>query len=236
MYQPRREQFRERTQFGNLVPVYREILGDLETPVSAFLKIRAGAENAFLLESVVGGEHIGRFSYLAANPRQVLLSKGRTVTIRENGRDTVRELPEGKDPLNALQDLMGQYRFVPVPGWRRFPGGAVGYMGYDLVRFFEELPDDNPDDLDVSDCAFMVADTLLVFDHAMNKVMVLTNAYVDGDPDAAYEAAVGRIEEFVDKLRRPALVPRLSARRDELDLQSTMTRSEEHTSELQSLS
>ena len=228
MYHPRREQFREHAQFGNLIPVYREILADLETPVSAFLKIRAGAENACLLESVVGGEHVARFSYLAANPRQVFTSKGRTVTVRHGeGREETRELKPGEDPLHALKELMGGFRFVPIPGWRRFPGGAVGYMAYDVVRFFEELPDENPDDLGLPDCAFMIADTLLVFDHAMNKVMVLTNAHVDGDPEAAYDEAIMRIEALIERLRRPVPAAQTRPRGGELRIESTMTK-EQH--------
>ncbi len=227
MYTPDRTLFRERAQQGNLVPVYREILADLETPVSAFLKIRGGAENAFLLESVAGGENVARFSYLAAQPRQVFFTKGHTVTIRNDEAETTRELRPGEDPLHALRALLAQYHFVPLPGWRRFPGGAVGYMAYDLVRFFEELPADNPDDLGLPDCAFMIADTLLVFDHVMNRVMVVTNALVEGDPDAAYDAAVLKIEQFLERLRRPVPVPLPASNGRPLEVVSTMTK-EQH--------
>ena len=181
-YTPSLDEFLKRADQGNLVPVYREILADLETPVSAFLKLREASNGyAFLLESVAGGESIARYSYLACNPHRLFSSKGRTVTVRE-GNGTVQEetLPEGRDPLHALKALMEEYKFVPLPGWERFPGGAVGYMGYDLVRFFEDLPEESPDDLELPDCQFMIADTIIIFDHVMHRARILANAHVGG--------------------------------------------------------
>ena len=229
MYMPDFDTFRQRAQEGNLVPVYREILADLETPVSAFLKLReAGNGHAFLLESVAGGENIARYSYLAINPYKTFSSKGRTITITEGGETETIELPDHEDPLDELKRQLAQYQFVPMPGWERFSGGAVGYLGYDMVRFFEDLPSQNPDDLDLPESQFMFADTLVIFDHVMHRVRVLAQAFVgpsprpagtplpaavssgmgEGqgvreDPQEAYWDAVRRIEQVVSILVGP---------------------------------
>jgi anthranilate synthase component 1 len=232
MYVPTLEGFLEEAQRGNLVPVYREILADLETPVSAFLKLQE-AENGycFLLESVAGGENIARYSYLGTAPYQVFASKDRQVTITRGEQVEQFELPEGEDPLDVLSGLMKEYRFVPRPGWERFAGGAVGYLGYDLVRFFEDLPAENPDDLHLPDCQLMFADTMVIFDHVMHRVRVVTNAHITGDAQAAYWEALERIEQVVAALRKPLQVPeaRPSARRipaDSSALPSTLTRAQ----------
>jgi len=204
VYVPELDEFLERAGQGNLVPVYRELVADLETPVSAFLKLReASGGHGFLLESVAGGETIARYSYLACDPYRLLTAKDLQVTITENGSSRTEELAEGQDPLDVLKRLLGEYQFVPIPGWERFPGGAVGYMGYDLVRFFEDLPDETPDDLDLPDCQFMLTDTLVVFDHVMHRMRVLANAHITGDPQQAYWDAIERIEVLVDILRGP---------------------------------
>jgi len=236
MFVPDLAEFRRRAERGNLVPVYRELVADLETPVTAFLKLRQmgdGDRYAFLLESVAGGESIARYSYLAVNPDRVLTSRGRAVTITDRGRETVSILPPGRDPLHVLKDLMSQYRFVPIPGWQRFPGGAVGYMGYDLVRFFEELPDRNPDDLGLPDCAMMFGDTIVIFDHVMHRVRVLHNAHIDRHPDTVYAHACERIDEVIRCLEGPAPAVRHfrgtppTERTDAAQYPSTMTR-EQH--------
>ena len=232
-YTPSLDEFLKRADQGNLVPVYREILADLETPVSAFLKLREASNGyAFLLESVAGGESIARYSYLACNPHRLFSSKGRTVTIREDD-GTVQEeaLPEGRDPLHALKELMDEYKFVPLPGWERFPGGAVGYMGYDLVRFFEDLPEENPDDLELPDCQFMIADTIIIFDHVMHRARILANAHVTDDPQSAYWDAIARIDAVAETLRKP-LPPQVPTPRtravpaDPSAMPSTMTRAQ----------
>jgi anthranilate synthase component 1 len=232
-YTPTLDEFLRRAEQGNLVPVYREILADLETPVSAFLKLRAAGNGyAFLLESVAGGESIARYSYLACNPHRVFTSKGRTVRIEDKDGSVVEEkLPEGRDPLHALRDILNEYRFVPLPGWERFPGGAVGYMGYDLVRFFEDLPAENPDDLNLPDCQFMIADTIVIFDHVMHRARVLANAHVGDDPQAAYWDAITRIEAVIEALHKPLDAPVPSPKHhampaDPSALPSTMTRAQ----------
>lgn len=234
MYEPELSEFLERAEHGDLVPVYREIVADLETPVSAFLKLQNGNNDySFLLESVAGGENIARYSYIATEPSQLLISKGRDVRIIRNGRVETRTLPPQDDPLDVLEELMSECEFVPLPGWQRFAGGAVGYMGYDLVRFFEELPSENPDDLGLPDCQFMFANTLVVFDHLMHRIRVLANARIDADPQAAYWDARERIDRLLDRLSRPLQRPETPRAHnmtpeDPTALKSTMTRSEHY--------
>lgn len=232
-YTPSLDEFTARAEQGNLVPVYREIIADLETPVSAFVKLRAmGDANAFLLESVAGGENLARYSYLATNPSRVLSSKGREVTLRDSQGEHRSELPAGQDALHVLSQLLKEYQFVPLPGWERFPGGAVGYLGYDMVRFFEELPEENPDDLNLPDCQFMLADTLVIFDHVLHRVRILANAHIGDDPQQAYWDAIERIEKVVAALQHPLpeRVPTAPGRarlpEDASALPSTMTRAQ----------
>jgi len=203
VYHPDRQEFRQRAKAGNLVSVYREILADMETPVSAFRKISV-ASHAFLLESVEGGERVGRYSFLGSDPYLILQSKGRTVEITRNSEPVERvELASGQDPLHVLKKEMNRFRWVPDPELPRFCGGAVGYIGYDMVRFFEDLPDATTDDLGLPDCIFAFTDTLLIFDHVRHRIRVLANARVDGDPDAAYDEAAAKIDRLVETLRRP---------------------------------
>jgi anthranilate synthase component 1 len=122
MYTPTLYEFVKKAEEGNLIPVYREFVADTDTPVSAFMKLRqSGSEgNAFLLESVAGGENIGRYSYLGADPLEIISTKGRTATIGENGSSRSRELEEGEDPLDLIRGMLDNYQFVPVEGCDRF--------------------------------------------------------------------------------------------------------------------
>ncbi len=210
MVQPDKKEFIALAQKGNLIPVWRDILADLETPVSAFLKLAQG-DFAFLLESVEGGENVARYSFLGTQPLLLFRSKGDTVLMEREGSLKVHRLRDGEDPLHALKGVMGQFQLVPVPDLPRFCGGFVGYLGYDMVRFFERLPDRAADDLQLPDCYLMLADTLTVFDHLKRKMRVLINAVVDGDPAKAYDAAVDRIEAVVHRLRSTTLSPHPSS-------------------------
>lgn len=208
MYTPQWEDFREIVEDGkNLVPVYTKVLADLDTPVSAFLKIDDGSYS-FLLESVEGGDQIAQYSFLGSNPSIIFQSKGREVTITENGES--RKF-ESDNPLGCLKELMERYRPAELEGIPRFYGGAVGYVGYDMVRFFEDLPDDTEDDLDLPDMFFVITDKILIFDHVNHNIMVVCNAHIEGDPRAAYEAAVREIDKMVDALQRPLEYPRYRA-------------------------
>jgi len=201
MYYPTLEDFREKAQHGNLIPVYKSILADMETPVSAFYKI-GGDEYAFLLESVEGGENLARYSFLGANPSILFQSKGNQVKITEVQTGKIVEC-ESRDALTELETLMNRYQPVQVEGLPHVHGGVVGYLSYDIVRLVEELPDLTEDDRDLPDCYFMTADTLLVFDHVNHRIKVIANAYIDGDVDAAYADAISRIDVLIAKLKRP---------------------------------
>ncbi|MGB8647335.1 MAG: anthranilate synthase component I [Anaerolineae bacterium] len=190
---------------GNLIPVYREINMDLETPVSVYLKLH-GAGGSCLLESIEGGERMARYSFLALNPTKILTLRGDTLTIRGRGQSETVAL-NGGDPLDALRHFMAAYQAVPAPGLPRFFGGAVGYLSYDLVRRLERLPETARDELELPEAILMLADTVVAFDHVKHRALIIANAHVEGSARAAYEDAVARIEGVVAQLERP-LPPR----------------------------
>src|SRR5258705_5522467 len=205
---PSREEFGRLAAGGNLVPVYAEVAADLDTPLSAFLRLRPGPY-AFLLESVEGGEKWARYSFLGSEPSMVFTAKGRRLTVRHaDGR--VEKLPESS-PFDALRSLLARFKPVAVPGLPRFQGGAVGFLSYDMVRHVEKLPRRATDDLKLPDAVFMFTDSLLVFDNLRHRLLVIGNAHIaDRDPaglDRAYDEAVQRIEAMLDKLARPARPP-----------------------------
>src|SRR6184192_261675 len=203
---PTRADFRELARHGNLIPVRREILADLETPVSAFLKIHRGPYG-FLLESVEGGEKWGRYSFLGTEPARVWRSRGRTLEIETPGRPPVRHTVD--DPFEALRRLLAEYRPVAVPGLPRFAGGAVGYIGYEMARAFERLPERATDDLGLPDACLLLAESLLVFDNVAQKIKVVSHVHVrEGESlEAAYDAAVARIDALVARLAAPPVEP-----------------------------
>ncbi|MCH8273708.1 MAG: anthranilate synthase component I [Armatimonadetes bacterium] len=200
MLHPEPDKFRQLARGGRLVPVYAEILADLETPVSAYWKIASGATHSFLLESVTGGERLARYSFLGADPRLVVRSRGRTGYVTgDDGREPF-DIPEGDSPLGKLKEIVAEREYAPVEGLPRFTGGAVGILSYDMVRFFEQLPDDTHDDLMCEDMIMLIADTLLAFDHARNRILVISHAT---DQEGSYEEAHARIESLIEKLRAP---------------------------------
>ncbi|NUM56396.1 MAG: anthranilate synthase component I [Candidatus Hydrogenedentes bacterium] len=204
MIHPSLDDFRRIAKPGSLVPVHRDIVADLETPVSAYIKLAAGQEYSFLLESVEKADTIGRYSFIGANPSIVFKSKGKQVTITRNGKVTTLQ---SEDPLGELKQLMAQFTPVPVDGVPEFHGGAVGYMSYDQVRFFEKLPDNNPDTLDLPDLYYMITDTILIFDHVNNLLKIVSNAHVGDDADAAYNEAVRKIDAISAAMKRPLSIP-----------------------------
>ena len=226
MYTPDFQTFRDLARRGNLVPVARQILADMETPVSAFRKIDSG-NYAFLLESVEGGEQWGRYSFLGSNPSLVLRAKGAQVEVlRGEGREV---LAAAKDPLTALQDLLAGYQGVHVPGLPRFTGGMVGYLSYDVVRHLERLPALAKDDLDLPDALFLLTDTLLIFDNVTHRITVVSNVPVQDDSpsgaERAYREAQQKIEAIIASLRRPMGAPMGRApRTGSQHLESTFTR------------
>src|SRR5262249_31919330 len=202
---PSREEFHRISAGGNLVPVYAEVAADLDTPLSAFLRLRPGPY-AFLLESVEGGEKWARYSFLGSEPSMVFTAKGKRLSVRyADGR--VEKL-EAESPFAALRELLGRFQPVAVPGLPRFQGGAVGYVSYDIVRHLPRLPNADPK---LPAAVFLFTDSLLVFDTLRHRLLVIGNAHItDRDPaalDRAYDEAATRIGTMLDKLARPARPP-----------------------------
>ena len=206
MYFPDKKEFIRRSQFGNLVPVYREVLADMETPVSAYRKIARG-KYSFLLESVEGGERLARYSFIGTDPFLIVKSKDRDVQIIERWKADKVRLEDGLDPLHVLKDLLARYKYVDDPDLPRFCGGAVGYIGYDMVRFFEDLPDSTTDDLNIPDSYFVFTDILVVFDHIKHRMKIVCNPEVGSDPGTTYELACEKIDEIIDRLHQTVLPP-----------------------------
>ncbi len=205
---PTREEFRALAGRGNLIPIFAELAADLDTPLSAFLRLRPGPY-AFLLESVEGGEKWARYSFLGSDPHLIFTAKDNRVSVRR--ADGTTELLAGRDPFNCLRGLLAQFKPVPVPGLPRFQGGAVGFLSYDMIRHVERLPSLAKDDQKLPDAVFMFTDTLLVFDNLRHRLLVIANAHVDKtDPaslDRAYDAAAVKIGMLLGNLRRPARSP-----------------------------
>ena len=208
MYTPDLDTFWAMARRGNLIPVARQILADMETPVSAFRKIDSG-NYAFLLESVEGGEKWGRYSFLGSNPSLVFRAKGSHLEVlRGEGSEL---LTDTQDPLMGLSRLLGRYRAVRVPELARFTGGMVGYLSYDIVRHLERLPVLAKDDLDLPDALFLMTDTLLIFDNVTHRITVVSNAIVQDNAPArvegAYREAQQKIDAIIAALRRPMGAP-----------------------------
>lgn len=211
-FTPSLDEFRSLASRGNLIPVHTEIIADTETPVSAFAKLDDGGFT-FLFESVEKSEQTGRFSFLIAGPRIVFESNGRNIRITGDG--PTREFLSGRDPLADLEELMSRYRYVPLadepPELRtRFTGGAVGFLGYDIVRFFEPtVPEKKADQLGLPESLFVIADTVLIFDHRTRRLRIVANALIDAgtDADSAYSDAMRRIAGVAARLAQPAQLP-----------------------------
>ena len=200
MLYPDFEEFERLSQKGNLIPVYREILADTYTPVTAFLKL--GGSPSFLLESVEGGEKWARYSFLGSRPAKILKGRGRRVEILE-GRNAPRII-ETENPVEVIKAEITAYRPVEVKGLPRFFGGLVGYIGYDMVKFFETIELKAKDGIGLPDFFLMLTDTMLVFDSLKQKIKVVSNAHVDGrDLKEIYAESVQKIDEIISRLRTP---------------------------------
>ncbi|HEY2772565.1 MAG TPA: anthranilate synthase component I [Candidatus Binatia bacterium] len=197
---PTLDEFRRLAAGANTIPVYREIAADLDTPVSAFLKLHCRGQG-FLLESVEGGDRWGRYSILGSDPLMTIRARDGVMTVR--GRDGVVRTLTG-DPLDSLREVLKPFRPARVEGLARFAGGFVGYLSYDLVRTVEKLPDKNVDDLGVADIAGLVADTFVLFDNVTHtmKVVCLAVPGENENVDVAYERAAATVERTVEHLRR----------------------------------
>jgi len=201
MYSPDLQHFKQLASHGNLVPVFREIMADMDTPVTAFRKIDDG-RYAFLLESIEGGEKWARYTFLGATPSVVIRSRGTRVELLKNG--AAPEVITTPDPLGVVRGCLKRFQPVEIDGLPRFFGGAVGYLGYDMVRFFEKLPADRPAEIGAWDSCFLITDTLLIFDNVRQKIKVVANANLEGrSPEDAYAEAVARIDALIARLKGP---------------------------------
>jgi anthranilate synthase component 1 len=190
------EQFKDLAKRGTFVPVYKEIVADLLTPVSAFLKIAEHSDYAFLLESVEGGEHVGRYSFLGKDPFLILRARGGETTIERAGQTSASDKPF----MTMLRELMAGFNAPFVPGLPRFTGGAVGYLGYDAAAWFEPVMLQSHLDSGDDEAGFMLFDTVLAFDHVRHRILIIANARITGDEDleSLYQFACAKIE-FVER-------------------------------------
>ncbi len=186
MYYPSLDEVRKLKKHGNLVPVYHEIMADLETPVSAYLKVARG-NYSFLLESVEGGERLGRYSFIGTEPSLIFSTGGE----------------KHVDPLILVEKEFSRFQLVPIAGLPRFHGGMVGYLGYEVAGYFERLPSPDHDPLGLPESMLMMVDTLLVFDHLSHKIKVVSHVHLDGDIDTAYLEATRKIDSLVNRLGQP---------------------------------
>jgi anthranilate synthase component 1 len=211
-YRPTLEEFVELARHASLVPVYRQLIGDTLTPVSAFCKIQEG-DWAFLFESVVGGERLGRYSFLGSGPFLRFQAFGNRVEIHETAPTETRPgqrppVPkttnfDHPDPLRLLEEKLASYRAPHVPGLPRFCGGAVGYAGYDAVRYVERLPNPPPDDRQLPDLCFAFYDRMVIFDHINKTIAAVAHAHIDPrDPSRSYRVACERVDRLVERLQQ----------------------------------
>ena len=223
MYHPNKDEFIILAQHGNIIPVFREVNADTDTPISLFKKVAKGPES-FLLESVEGGERWGRYSFIGHRPRLLVKARGDNIELTRNGEQC------GKfkaSPLNYLKNLMQTFRVVPVEGLPRFFGGLVGYLSYDIVRFIEHLPSFKPDEVGMPDAVFMMPEQVMIYDNLTQTIKVVANIYVPEyvNHGAVYDQAVAQIEESLATLREPVPPSKGRAKsKQELVLRANMER------------
>jgi anthranilate synthase component 1 len=213
MIRPSKDEFVALAKDHDVVPVAREVYADLATPISAFMALSEGAEHAFLLESVVGGERLGRYSFLGVGDREVVTARAGEVVV-ENGGVTGER---AEDALTVVQRRLNAGSVARVPGLPLFVGGAVGFVGYEAATGFERVPRHPVDDLYTPDMVFMLADIVVAFDHARRVMQVIAPVRPGGAPEAAYEAALGRIDAYlrrIDAGPQGAAMGAVGARRD----------------------
>ena len=213
MYQPKLEEFKNISSQGNLVPVFREINADLETPVSAYLKV-ARSPYSFLFESVEGGDRIARYSFIGTEPYDV---------IRTGPHEKLGQV----DPLIYVQAALERQVLSGVPEDQRFNGGAVGFLAYEAVNYFENLPTPQSDPLGLPESVFMMTDTFMIFDHVRHKIRIVSHAHIKNNVEEAYKEAIGRIDEIVGRLASPLVLPRTdTSKKKDYSVNMNMSRDE----------
>src|SRR5467141_744848 len=203
---PSLDEFLQLAKQGNVLPVFAEFVGDSETPVSAFKKVNRSAYS-FLFESTEKNDASGRFSFVGFDPRIVIQSYGREIRVARDGIE--ERFSTTTDPLDEVRKLMARYQFVSRPELPRFAGGAVGFLGYEAIRFFEpKVPAARDDDLQLPEMLFMLTGNVLIFDHRLRSLKIVVNAFLDGgSPEKVYARAVESLDSIMQQLSEPIDVP-----------------------------
>ena len=224
---PSKSEFAELSRRGNLVPVRLEILADTETPLTAYQKLtRKNPANSFILESVEGGEHLGRYSFIGFEPRQIISVANDTLLIQEGNQRKQKKAPA--DPLLAVEEVLADYKPVVMPGLPRFTGGMVGYIGFEYIGRIEPVAVPAQDDLCLPLLYFMLVDTLVIFDRVRQVIQIVANAHIAGDAGVAYDDAARRISAVERALSQPISTPVLTfpAQVPDISFTSNMPREE----------
>lgn len=220
------EEFLQLATQGTVVPLVKTVMADLLTPVSAFLRIERQSSRAFLLESIEGGEKIARYSFLGCGPHTLVRARGTQVTVEKaDGSAETLDAPM----LEVLRDLMRQQRPVKLPGLPPFSAGAVGYFGYDAVRWFERLPEQAKDDLQMETACVMFFANVLAFDHVKHQIQIIANVFTEGETDGdklreKYIAACTELARLEAALSAPVELPPSARRAEPLQIRSNMTK------------
>src|SRR5213594_463945 len=203
---PSLDEFIELAKHGNVIPVFAELVGDCETPVSAFKKFSHGGYS-FLFESTEKNDVSGRFSFVGCEPRVIIQSSGRDIRLVRDGIE--ERFSTISDPLDELRKLMARHQFVSRPELPRFAGGAVGFIGYEVIRFFEpKVPAARYDDLQLPDMLFMLTGNVLIFDHRLRSLKIVVNSFVDdGSLEKVYARAVESLNSIMQQLAEPVDLP-----------------------------
>jgi anthranilate synthase component 1 len=226
MIKPTFEEFSELSRQGNIIPVSKAVTADLLTPVLAYLKVEAGMPHAFLLESVEGGEKIARYSFIGCNPYLIIKAKGEVVEIIRGGESKKRK---GR-LIDVMRKVTERHKPVTMTGLPPFTGGAVGYFGYDAVRWVENIPQKSEDDLQLDDAVMMFFSNVLAFDHVRQQILIISNALLDegaSNLEAKYQKAVDEIGSLETMLGRPARTPEFgAATADTITIRSNFSRAD----------
>ncbi|MCK8824823.1 anthranilate synthase component I [Fuchsiella alkaliacetigena] len=227
MYSPAEEELEALEKKGNIIPVYKKVSLNEETPISVMEKLEGDDSQFFLLESGKGPENIARYSFLGYQPYMTFKSKGYQVEITEQGEVTEVEV----NPLQKLKEIMDSYQPVKIDGLPKFYGGAIGYFSYDVGRFFEELPEDAEDDLEIPEVYFVFTDTVFIFDHFADELMVVVNIHLDrGETKELYGQAREKIEGIINNLKEQDYQDQIrefddiSFNEEDLDYQASFTK------------
>jgi len=228
-----KEEFLKLSSQGNLIPVYREIPGDLETPVSAYYKLVKHCAYSFLLESVEGEEKVARYSFISRDPELVVTCQNKEIKILRiiKGKQSSEKISFTGSPLSVVRELMKDYKAVDVAGLPRFFGGMVGFLSYDCVRFFERLPDQSVDDLKLPDICLALAKNLVIFDHRHHSIKVVSCVHLDKKDSKEvkikkYQAAQIAIEALIADLQKPFKLPKVKKSDKKISVSSNCTKAQ----------